>query len=136
MRRLVEQEEVPFPVHIESCGLGDWWTGKLPDARMREAASKRGLSLISRAQRVQPHFFDQFDFVLAADHKVMNELYQYALTPDQKSKVLLMTHFSGSYKNQEVPDPYYEGEAGFEHVLNMLEDSCAGLLEHLKKQKK
>ncbi|MEI6616512.1 MAG: low molecular weight phosphotyrosine protein phosphatase, partial [Cyanobium sp. ELA507] len=31
----------------------------------------------------------------------------------------------------EVPDPYYGGEDGFERVLDLLEDACAGLLEDL-----
>jgi protein-tyrosine phosphatase len=32
----------------------------------------------------------------------------------------------------EVPDPYYGGTDGFEHVLNLLEDACRGLLEELR----
>jgi protein-tyrosine phosphatase len=132
LRLLVEREKLSYPVEIQSCGLGDWHTGKLPDERMREAAKKRGLTLMSRAQKVQPHFFDQFDFIFAADHKVMNELYKYASTPDYKSKIYLMTHFSNAFRNQEVPDPYYDNISGFETVLDMLEDSCSGILEHLK----
>ncbi|MFZ4622384.1 MAG: low molecular weight phosphotyrosine protein phosphatase, partial [Bacteroidota bacterium] len=29
------------------------------------------------------------------------------------------------------PDPYYSGPEGFEHVLDILEDACAGLLKDL-----
>jgi len=132
MRHLLEKEKLPCNVEIQSCGLGDWHTGKLPDQRMCEAAKKRGLTLISRAQKVQPHFFDQFDFIFAADHKVLNELYKHATTPDYKSKIFLMTHFSETFHNQEVPDPYYDSVSGFETVLDMLEDSCSGILEHIK----
>ena len=31
----------------------------------------------------------------------------------------------------EVPDPYYGGPAGFEKVLDLLEDACEGLLEDM-----
>jgi protein-tyrosine phosphatase len=31
-----------------------------------------------------------------------------------------------------VPDPYYKGPAGFEEVLDILEDSCKVLLEKIK----
>jgi protein-tyrosine phosphatase len=30
-----------------------------------------------------------------------------------------------------VPDPYYGGAEGFEHVLDLLEDACSGLLQAL-----
>ena len=31
-----------------------------------------------------------------------------------------------------VPDPYYGGDSGFENVLDILEDACAGLLDTLR----
>jgi protein-tyrosine phosphatase len=35
---------------------------------------------------------------------------------------------------REVPDPYYGGEQGFEQVLDLLDDACAGLLEALSRR--
>jgi protein-tyrosine phosphatase len=131
LRHLAQKQKVE--VHIESCGLGEWHIGSLPDERMREASKNRGVILSSRAQKIQPEFFDRFDLIFVADHKVLNELYKIAKTPEYKSKMHFMTHFSSAYKNQEVPDPYYQGEAGFEQVLDMLEDSCEGILAHIKK---
>lgn len=32
-----------------------------------------------------------------------------------------------------IPDPYYSGADGFELVLDLLEDSCDGLLNKMKK---
>ena len=134
MRDMVKSAEFldPEKLHIESCGLGDWHLGSLPDERMREAAKNRGYILTSQAKGFKLPYFDRFTLILAADHKVMNELYRHAATPEYKSKIHLITHFSPCYKDQEIPDPYYEGEAGFELVLDMLEDSCEGLLAHLK----
>lgn len=133
LRHFGEQEGAKLQLHIESCGLGDWHIGHLPDSRMREAAQNRGYMMTSRAQKIDPSFFDRFDFILAADQKVLHELYRYAPSPEAKAKIQLITYYSSIYKNKEIPDPYYEGEAGFEHVLDMIEDSCQGLLEHLKK---
>jgi protein-tyrosine phosphatase len=31
-----------------------------------------------------------------------------------------------------VPDPYYEGQEGFEEVLDIIERSCEGLVRELK----
>ena len=37
----------------------------------------------------------------------------------------------GDYSETEVPDPYYGGEQGFEHVLDLVESACEGLLEDI-----
>lgn len=123
-------------LHVESCGLGEWHIGQLPDPRMREASQNRGIVLTSRAQQFQPAFMDSFDLILAADSQILNELHKHAKTTHQKAKIHLITHFSPCYQGKDIPDPYYQGEAGFEHILDMLEDSCEGLVEHLKSQKK
>jgi hypothetical protein len=34
----------------------------------------------------------------------------------------------------EVPDPYYGGAAGFDRVLDLVEDACEGLAAHLASQ--
>lgn len=132
MRDMLQKKMPENEFHIESCGLGDWHKGKLPDERMREAAKKRGVLLTSRAQKFDPLFFDRFDLILVADKKILNELYHHATTPEEKSKIHFITHFSPCYRDHEIPDPYYEGEAGFEHVLDMIEDACEGLIAHLK----
>lgn len=119
-------------IHVESCGIGDWHLGQPPDKRIQEVAKVRGIVLTSRAQQFQNAFFDQFDYILAADKEVLKSLYQYAKTTEQKAKISLMTAFSSIYEGQEVPDPYYQPGGAFELVLDMLEDSCQGLLQHIQ----
>ncbi len=43
-----------------------------------------------------------------------------------------LVHYLRVMKADEVPDPYGGGPAGFEHVLDLLEDACRGLLEALR----
>jgi protein-tyrosine phosphatase len=130
------QKDPSLQVYVESCGIGDWHIGRSPDQRMQQASTARGIALTSKAQQFQKNFFDHFDYILAADKEVLKHLYYYAKTPEQKAKVFLMTDFSLSYKHQDVPDPYCQGEGAFELVLDMLEDSCKGLLKHIKEQEK
>lgn len=118
-------------VEIQSCGLGDWWIGKLPDERMRQAAGKRGIALVSRAQKLTREFLDEFDMIFAADRKVLMQIYEHADTSEHKAKVKMISHFSELYANQEIPDPYYGGDEGFERVLDMLEECCQGIANHL-----
>ncbi len=131
LRHMHEKSGGIPPLHVESCGLGSWHIGRLPHDQMREAANERGIVLLSRAQQFKPSFFDQFDYILAADHSIMNELYNLAKSPQHKAKVHLIAEYSKSYFREEIPDPFYGGKEGFDRVLDMLEDSCQGLLEHL-----
>ena len=134
LRHMVTQEGRFKDLKIQSCGIGDWHIGQLPDERMRDTAKLRGIILASRGQQFKLHFFDEYDYILAADHEVLHDLYRHAQSPMHKAKVHLITAFSPTYKDQEIPDPYYQGDAAFDLVLDMLEDSCEGLLKHLSER--
>lgn len=134
LRKMASEHEHLKDLHVESCGIGDWHVGQLADERMRHAAEGRGVILSSRAQQFHHTFLDRFDYILAVDQEVLNDLYHHARNPEHKAKIHLITAFSKCYPGQEVPDPYYGGEGAFEHVLNIIEDSCEGLVEHLKPQ--
>jgi len=128
---LARKNNPPIDLIVESCGLGDWHEGQLPDERMRKAAKSRGIVLSSRAQPFHTDFFEKFDYILAADKSVMYELHKWAKIPEHKAKIHLMTKFSSSYTNEEIPDPFYLDQGHFELVMDMLEETCQGLLAHL-----
>lgn len=128
-------EKMQLHLHIQSCGMGDWHIGHLPDERMRDAAKDRGITLSSRAQLFHPRFLDEFDYILAADQEVLKDLYRYAVNPEHKAKIHLMTAFSSAFKGEEVPDPYYQGGGAFNQVLDMIEDACDGLIEDIRNKK-
>lgn len=136
LEHLLKKKNLGMDIHVESCGLGDWNLGQLPDERMRVTAEARGIILSSRAQSFRRDFFDRFDYIFSVDHKVMYELYKWATTPEHKAKIHLMTAYSKVYKEQEIPDPYYYGQGHFDLVMDMIEDSCEGLLEYLSTKDK
>jgi len=121
---------------IASCGIGNWHVGSVPDMRMQETAKQRGIFLTSRAQQFKFAFFDDYDYILASDREILKILYEHAKKTEHKAKIFLMTEFSLLYKGQEVPDPYYEPERAFDLVIDMLEDSCNGLLTHIRQAEK
>lgn len=129
LKDLVRKRSSKLSFHIESCGLGSWHVGSLPDSRICQAALKRGIRLESRAQQFRRSFFDQFDYILAADRSVMEELRLLAKKDKELKKLYMMNDFSSLHLGEDVPDPYYGGEDGFEHTLDMLEDACRGLLK-------
>lgn len=134
MLRNLIQKEPDLNIVVKSSGTGDWHLGQLPDIRMRDVAKLRGLTLTSRAQLFKKEFLDEFDYILVADQKVLHDLYLVAEDPKHKAKIHLMTEFSSSYKGQDIPDPFYGHDADFHRVLDILEDSCEGLIEHIKRQ--
>jgi protein-tyrosine phosphatase len=130
------EEKSDLDIYIESCGMGDWHVGQPPDKRMQEAALARGIHLTSRAQKFSEEMFDRFDYIFVADKEVLKNLCHYAKKTEHKEKISLMTLYSSTYQGQEVPDPYYLSNGAFELVLDMLEDSCRGFLEHIQKKTK
>jgi protein-tyrosine phosphatase len=59
-----------------------------------------------------------------------------ALDPTEQywHKVHLMCDFCSKYNTKEVPDPYYGGADGFNHVIDLLHDACNGLLQHVNQE--
>jgi len=115
----------------DSAGTHAYHVNEPPDRRARAAAERRGISLENiRARRVRAEDFEQFDYVLAMDSDNL------ALLVDQADaahhhKIRLFLEFSKS-REREVPDPYYGGAAGFERVLDLVEEASRGLLETLQ----
>jgi len=56
---------------------------------------------------------------------------QSSAPPEHQKEIALMLDFSDRYRGNEVPDPYYGGPQGFEHVLDLIEDGATGLLSEI-----
>ena len=120
-------------VFIDSAGTHAYHVGEPPDRRAVAAAERRGVSLQDlQARRVSDEDFDRFDYIIAMDEDNVARLQEQG-SPEHHSKVRLFLEFSSSGE-QEVPDPYYGGAAGFERVLDLVEDASRGLLETLFKR--
>ncbi|MEY4771286.1 low molecular weight protein-tyrosine-phosphatase [Vulcanococcus sp.] len=118
----------------DSAGTGGWHVGNPADRRMRAAAERRGINLLSRARQIELADFSAFDRILTMDddnlHNVRSLGRELGDRP-RLARIEPMTSHCRQHRASEVPDPYYGGEQGFEHVLDLLEDACGGLLESL-----
>lgn len=132
MRALVESKGYADRVSIRSAGTAGWHAGKLPDQRMRTAAQNRGYDLSSRARQVTENDLSEYDLVLVMDRQNLRDVQSFDRTSQFSSKIRLFCEFCTDHQESEVPDPYYGGEQGFELVLNLLEDGCRGVLEHIR----
>jgi protein-tyrosine phosphatase len=133
MEHLVREAGLAGRIEIDSAGTGAWHVGELPDPRARAAAKKRGYDLSHRARRFTSEDFTRFDLVLAMDRENLASLHQLARGSGHAGSVRLLRSFDpDAPEGAEVPDPYYREDDGFEHVLDMCERACRGLLEHVR----
>ena len=135
MRAFVTKAGLAARVEIASAGTIGMHAGELPDPRMRAAASRRGYELISRARKFIAADFDAFDLILTMDEDNRRNVLALAKTDEQRSRVRAFCDFCVQYDDESVPDPYYGGPQGFEHVLDLLEDGCRGVVESLRERK-
>lgn len=132
-RRLAQQQGVDHLFEFDSAGTHGYHVGDTPDPRSIAAARRRGYDLSSqRARRVTEFDFVRFDYLLAMDREHLEELRR-ACPPQHQNKLGLLLDFSERFAEDEVPDPYYGGAQGFEHVLDLVEDAAAQLLLRLAK---
>ncbi len=132
MRQLVEMEGLSKRFELDSAGTAAYHIGKQPDRRTQAAARERDIEMSTlKARQAIAEDFHQFDYILAMDKENLANLK--AIQPEgAKARLQLLLSDYGTMGYQEVPDPYYGGPEGFELVLDLLEDACAGLLQALK----
>ncbi|QFT21549.1 Low molecular weight protein-tyrosine-phosphatase YfkJ [Pseudomonas sp. THAF187a] len=118
-------------VQVDSAGTGDWHVGKAPDSRTRQAAQRRGYDLSAqRARQVEVADFQRFDLILAMDQSNLRNLQALRPAGARAELDLYLRRFDLAL--DEVPDPYYGGEDGFEQVLDLIEQACDALLIEIK----
>ena len=123
-------------VFVESAGTGAWHVGEAPDRRAVSHAAKRGYDLSAlRARQVCEADFSRFHYIFAMDRQNLKAL-QAMRPPAYAGHLGLFLEMVPSLELREVPDPYFGGAAGFEHVLDLIEAASEGLLERLRQVKR
>ncbi|MCG8905679.1 low molecular weight protein-tyrosine-phosphatase [Pseudomonas sp. DP-17] len=131
LRHKVRAAGLEDRIEIDSAGTGDWHVGKAPDARTRAAALRRGYDLSSlRARQVSLADFSRYDLILAMDNANLRDLKHLRGSGGKAELDLFLRRYE--LEIDEVPDPYYGGEDGFERVLDLVERACDGLLTEVR----
>ncbi|MCZ6829676.1 MAG: low molecular weight phosphotyrosine protein phosphatase [Gammaproteobacteria bacterium] len=128
-QELVKAADLQDRIQVDSAGTGAWHVGEAPDQRATAAARARGYDLSSlRARVVSVADFSNFDYVLAMDQQNLGNLQ--AMAPaDYRGHLGLFLDFHSHPLLREVPDPYCGGNAGFDQVLDLVEEASRGLLK-------
>lgn len=133
MRHLVEQAGLADGFDLDSAGTGSWHIGDSPDGRSTAAAAARGITLDGRARSVDGGDFEHYDLILAMDAYNLRDLQAIAPTDEAEAKVRMLRAFDpiSTPDDYDVPDPYYGGPDGFDHVIDLVEAACRGLLDEV-----
>ncbi len=131
--RIIEQNGTADEFYIDSAGIINFHEGELADSRMRFHASKRNYCLTHRSRPFKSNDFTDFDLIIGMDNENIAALKRKANSESDFKKIHKMTDYCLKHQATVIPDPYYGGDSGFEHVIDLLEDACNGLYINLDK---
>jgi protein-tyrosine phosphatase len=132
-RKMVSDAGREADFEIDSAGTIGFHKGKPPDARMAAHLAKKGYKVEGRSRQLTSDDLREFDLILTMDEDNLADAL--ALDPggNFRHKVQPFTDFLTEHDAPRIPDPYYGGDEGFAHVIELLEDGCAELLDRLSK---
>ena len=135
-RAMVADAGLDGEVEIGSAGTGGWHVGNGADERALATLRDRGYDgSAHRARQFERDWFDRYDLVVAMDKDNERALRRLAAgVPGAAEKVRLLRSYGGAAVGDlDVPDPYYGGADGFAHVLDLVEEACAALLDEVRR---
>ncbi len=118
----------------DSAGTIAYHAGEPADARMQQHAIKRNYKLTSISRQLNSSDFGQFDYIIGMDDDNIMDINLFKGAENYNGLLNKMTSYCKFDNPGYVPDPYYGGSAGFEKVLDLLEDACQGLLNHIRNE--
>lgn len=116
-------------ITCDSAGTGDWHIGHAPDQRSQEAGKERGYDLSDlRARQLVADDFNEFDLIVVMDNSNLQNA-QRLQPANSHAKLVRLLDYLPDQPLREVPDPYYGGEEGFYHVIDLIEQGVSQLIE-------
>jgi protein-tyrosine phosphatase len=115
---------------VDSAGTIGLHHGAPPDPRMAAALERKGFAVSGNSRQIKAADLEHFDLVLTMDEANFSDVQK--LAPEHSHKIRPFVSYCRNHTDLRVPDPYYGGQRGFDHVIALLEDGCAGILESLQ----
>lgn len=135
-RHIVNAKKLSHLFHIDSAGTAAYHIGEGPNSRTRGVAEKRGIRLEHSARQFTREDFSRFDLILTMDDLNHRDVLSIKSTVEDAKRVMKFRAFdpdtaiSGHIPDvPDVPDPYFGGPEGFEHVQDIMDRTSAALLE-------
>lgn len=130
-RKMVSDAGREADFEIDSAGTIGFHKGKPPDARMAAHLAKNGYKAKGRSRQLTARDLREFDLILTMDEENFADALALDPAGEFRDKVKPFADFLTEHDAPRIPDPYYGGDEGFSHVIELLEDGCAELLDRL-----
>lgn len=134
MQHKVNLQGLDKRISVASAGTHAYHVGEKSDARSRAKATAKGVDMeFIRARKISVLDHDEFDYILAMDQENL-DLIRYYAPQKARADVRLFLDFAnlaGLTDETVVPDPYYGGGSGFDHVFELVDLGCEALIEHI-----
>lgn len=119
-------------IEVDSAGTSGLHAGEAPDSRMIQTALNKGVDITKlRSRKFTSDDFNAFDLIYVMDKSNLKNVLDLAKNPAQANKVKLILEEITPNSKAEVPDPYFGGQAGFEHVFDLLDEACEVILQKI-----
>jgi protein-tyrosine phosphatase len=99
---------------------------------MSESLQRKSYTISGQARRISEEDLENFDVIVTMDESNLADVRQLDPSGKHHVKIRPLVSYCRKHDDLRVPDPYYGGQIGFDHVISLLEDGCAGILESLK----
>jgi protein-tyrosine phosphatase len=132
-RQQVAYEGAADDYLIDSAGTINHHQGSPPDPRMADALKRQGFKVSGRSRKILPDDLENFDLIITMDESNLADVRALDPSGNTHEKIHPFVSFCREHDDLRVPDPYYGGQRGFDHVIELLKDGCAGILAETRK---
>lgn len=131
-RKMADDTQRTEEFEIDSAGIISHHHGSPPDSRMADALERKGFTISGCARRILAEDLEYFDLIVTMDESNLNDVRSLDKEGRFHDKIRPLVSFCRTHDDLRVPDPYYGGQRGFDHVIELLSDGCAGILDELR----
>jgi len=137
-RRLLDSAGLSDRIEVSSTGTGDWHIGGPANPGSVRALSKRGYDVSRhRARQLTEPLLADFDLLVALDCANVRDIEHLldSRAAAERPEVGLLRDFApGARSGLDVADPYGQDDAAFDQTLDVVEQACHGLVDHLSER--
>lgn len=134
-RHLARERGVEHLFQVDSAGTSGYHAGSPPDRRSAATALARGVRVTGTSRQLTAADLRRFDYVVVMDAENLETVEALHSAVGGSARVHRLREWDPRPDAPDVPDPYYGGPRGFEEVHDIVERSCAALLDHLLRER-
>jgi protein-tyrosine phosphatase len=112
-------QELNVPLEIASAGTAGYHIGSRADKRSEKVGKRHNVDISNhKAQKFKAEHFDEFEIILVMDQMNYSDVSSLARSSEDLKKINLYLI------EEDVEDPYYGEEDGFEKMYHILESKA------------